>query len=369
MFIAAHNGARIWGGAERATTRLLAGLQSRGHRVVLYCNRPVVADAASRMGVTSVLLPLGGDIALPDAARFAARLRRDHPDALIVGTYKKLFLASAGARMAAVPRVIARVGLETDVPRSWKYRVALRRWVDVVVVTAERMRVPFEGLLGVQTGRVQVIANAVVERGTTISKTAARERLGLPTTGLLIGSVARLDAQKRLDRLLRVLARLPDRVHAVLAGDGPERAAIEALVGALGIEDRVRLLGHREDTELLYPALDLLVVSSDREGMSNAMLEALAAGVPVVSTPVSGAEDALGPSPDGRTPGRVLGGFSEDELLAVVCEVLGDEAALRTMAVAAAEMAATRFSFDCMLDRWEALLSAPPLRAPLAKSA
>src|SRR3546814_748689 len=115
MYIAAHNGARIWGGAERATTRLLSGLQERGHRVRLFCNRALVAERAAAMGVPTELRPIGGDVALPHALRFAARLRRDPPDSLIIGTYKKLFLASLGAHLAGVQRVVARVGLETDV--------------------------------------------------------------------------------------------------------------------------------------------------------------------------------------------------------------------------------------------------------------
>src|SRR5690606_18204583 len=130
MFVAAHNGARIWGGAERATVRLLAGLQQRGHRVLLLCNDPRVMAEAERSGIPTRRLHLGGDLAVVDALRLAATLRRDRPDAFVVGTYKKLFHAALGARLAGVPRVIARVGLETDTPRSGKYRVALRRWVD-----------------------------------------------------------------------------------------------------------------------------------------------------------------------------------------------------------------------------------------------
>ena len=159
MFIAAHNGARIWGGAERATVRLLSGLQQRGHRVLLLCNDSLVKAEADRAGIPTRRLRLGGDAAIADALRLGAALRGDRPDAFIVGTYKKLFHASLGARLAGVPRVIARVGLETDTPRSAKYRIALRRWVDAVVVTAERMRQPFVDLYGEAAAAVHVIPN------------------------------------------------------------------------------------------------------------------------------------------------------------------------------------------------------------------
>lgn len=365
MFVAAHNGARIWGGAERATVRLLAGLQGRGHRVLLYCNRSLVAERATEMGVPARLLPIGGDIALPHAARLGLRLRADRPDVLIVGTYKKLFLAALGARLAHTPRVVARIGLETDVPRAWKYRHALRSWVDLVVVTAERMRAPFVQVLGEDPRRVAVIPNAAPEPEGLLPREKARARLDLPPESPVVGAVARLATQKRLDRLLRAVARLGPNAHVVIAGDGPERAALEQLAGELGIAGRVHFLGHRTDLGPIYSAMDLMVVSSDREGMSNAMLEALAADVPVVSTPVSGAEDALHPSPDGSEPGRLLSGFSADELSEVLAELLAAPELLQGMRRAAGERARTEFGFETLLDRWEVALAREPI--PLAR--
>jgi glycosyltransferase involved in cell wall biosynthesis len=368
MFVAAHNGARIWGGAERATTRLLAGLQGRGHRVLLFCNRQLVADRAAAMGVPTEMLPIGGDIAIHHALRFAARLRRDLPDALVVGTYKKLFLAALGARLASVPTVIARIGLETDVPRSLKYRVALGRWVDAVVVTAERMRAPFLALPGTDPRRIVVIPNAaLVPRGDSSGK-AAREDLGLTMDAPIVGTVARLDTQKRLDRLLRAVAALPVEVQCVLAGDGPERPALEALARELGIAQRVRFLGHREDPAKVYAALDLMVISSDREGMSNAMLEAMALGVPVLSTPVSGAADALAPLADGRPPGILVDGFGVAELAEAMRKALSDFAQLTAMGEAARERARTEFDLELMLDRWEGVLGVHGAGAGMAGS-
>jgi glycosyltransferase involved in cell wall biosynthesis len=359
MFVVAHNGARIWGGAERATARLLAGLQDRGHRVLLYCNRPVVAEGASALGVPTGILPLGGDVALPHALRFADRLRRDRPDALIVGTYKKLFLASLGARLAGVPWVVARVGLETDTPRSLKYRYALGRWVDRVVVNAERMRGAFLSLPGYGAERVVVVHNGVAPVP-SLPREDARAALALPPGARVVGAVARLDVQKRLDRLLSALAAVDGDVHCVLAGEGPERERLEALSKELGLGERVRFLGHREDVGAVLSALDLFVVSSDREGLSNSMLEAMAAGVPVLSTPVSGATDALAARRDEPAAGVVLTGFGEEELADALRARLADREALRRMGAAARERAREAFGFERMLERWERVLAPPP---------
>jgi glycosyltransferase involved in cell wall biosynthesis len=177
--------------------------------------------------------------------------------------------------------------------------------------------------------------------------------------------VARLVAQKRLDLLLRALVRA-DGVRCVLAGDGPERAPLERLAAELGIAARVSFLGHREDVGDVLAALDLFVVTSRVEGMSNAMLEALAAGVPVVSTPVSGAAEALEPLADGRRPGLIVEP-SADALAVRLSELSADPAALRAMGDAARERTRERFAWDDKLARWEAVLSsrdAPQGRGP-----
>lgn len=355
MHVVAHNGARIWGGAERATALLLAGLQGRGHRVLLLCNDGVVARRAGELGVPSELLPLGGDGMLPHAVRLARRLRTLRPDAFIIGTYRKLFLAALGARLARVPRVVARVGLETDTPRSAKYRFALPRWVDAVAVNARRMRPVFADLPGFSPGRVVVIHNGVELPTRRQPPGAVRAALGIPPEAPTVGAVARLATQKRLDRLLRAVAQLPE-VRCIVAGDGEERARLEALAAELGITPRVHFLGHRTDTGDVLDAIDLFVVSSDREGLSNSMLEALAAGVPVLSTPVSGAEDALEPFADGGAPGEIAG-FSEGEIAAALRRLLADPVRRRVMAEAARRSAAERFGMDAMLARWEALLA------------
>jgi glycosyltransferase involved in cell wall biosynthesis len=356
MFIVAHNGARVWGGAERAVTLLLAGLQRRGHRVLLLCNDEVVARPARALGVQAELLPLGGDVSVHHAARLARRLRAQRPDVLLVGMFKKAWLAGLAGRIAGVPRTVVRVGLETDVPRNAKYRLAFRRLVDHVVVVADRMRPAYAALGG---ERLSVIPNAVDPPARQHFPGAVRMSLGIPPEAFVIGSVARLVAQKRLDRLLDAVARLPGDVHCILAGDGPLRAVLERQAAAPELAGRVHLLGHRADVADVLGALDVFVATSDREGMSNAMLEALAAGVPVVSTQVSGTDEALRPGRNGVPPGVVVG-FDAAAVASAVGEVLEDADRRRAMAVAAGMRARETFGFPRVLDAWERVLAGEP---------
>src|SRR4051812_33502376 len=188
----AHNGARIFGGCERWTARTLQGLQQRGRRVLLLCNHELVAEEAARYGIPVDIQRLGGDIAIPDAFTFASRLRREAPDVLLFTTFKKIWLGFMAARLAHVPRTVARIGLSTDVARNAKYHLALR-YIDKIVVNAPDMAPSFGG-------RALVIPNGVPMPEVAIAADAFRHTLGIPAGAFVIGSVARPSRQKRLDR-------------------------------------------------------------------------------------------------------------------------------------------------------------------------
>jgi glycosyltransferase involved in cell wall biosynthesis len=358
MRVVAHNGARILGGAERATVLLLSGLQARGHDVLLMCNSEEVAKYSESAGVPAKIAVIAGDLSVLSGWRFARALAAEIPDAVIVGTWKKLFFASWAAKKAGVRRVVARIGLETDTPRSVKYRFALRRWTDAVVVNADRMTTAFANVEGFDSRNVTVIYNGVIRPERRSPPGALRRELGIPPDAIVVGTVARLASQKRLDRLLRAFSRVKSDARCIICGDGEEREALRRMAMTLGISDRVHFLGHRENKGDVLDAIDVFVITSDREGMSNAMLEAMAFGVPIVSTPVSGAGEALMPDSSGASPGLVTS-FEENSIADAIQGLIVDPDKRRSMGKSAAGIASTRFSLGTMLDRWEQVLASP----------
>lgn len=349
--IAAHISAAEWGGAERRSLAFLSGLARRGHDIVVYCNTERIAGKAREAGLTAVISPLRGDVMVGNAIALAARLRRQRPDVLLLITFRRLLLGALAGRLARVPRIISRVGLASDIARSAKYRFVLRRWVDDVVVNAESLRAPFTASLPKDARvRVHVIPNGVAPRAADMTRDEARAALGVPGDAFVIGTVARLVRQKRLDRLIEATAALDD-VHAVIAGDGYQRQQLEQLAASSGIAGRVHFAGHREDIGNVHRALDVYVVSSDQEGMSSGMLEAMAAGLPVVSTDVSGAVEALesGPRCGIVTP-------FDPSAIARAVRSLQDSQLRETYGRAAAAAARSRYASDAMVDRWETLL-------------
>jgi glycosyltransferase involved in cell wall biosynthesis len=303
---------------------------------------------------------VGGDIALTHAFRLSRALERHKPDVFVIGTYKKLYLATMGARLAHVPRTIVRVGLESDTPRSLKYRIALKRWIDGIAVNARRMVDPFASLGGFDASKIRVIWNGVDARHRPADPMRIRQELGIPAHQFLIGTVARLAIQKRIDRLLEVTQLLPD-VICIIAGDGTRRDELAEKAKSLGVEERVRFLGHREDVGDVFAALDVFVVTSESEGLSNSMLEAMSYGVPVVSTDVSGAEDALGPDAEGSTAGFVTG-FEPQSIADAIVLLKGDPELRGTMTRIARRRTINQFSTEQMLASWEEFLATPTPR-------
>jgi len=122
---------------------------------------------------------------------------------------------------------------------------------------------------------------------------ALRGKLGIASTAKVILLVGRFSREKDHLTLLGAVAKLRGggsvpQAHALLVGDGPERPRIEQAIGALGLEDAVTLTGQVPSAEPYYGIADAAVLSSLSEGSPNALLEAMAAGVPVVATRVGG---------------------------------------------------------------------------------
>lgn len=358
LYVVAHNGSAIFGGGELGTALLLRGLAERGHRVLMLCRDTSIAARVASYGVPAGVQRVGGDVMLPDAARMAARLRRERPDAVILTTFKKVALAGLGARLAGVPRVVQRIVLQGDTPaRGARYRWAFRHLVDAVALNAHAMRGPFLAAdPALDPAKVRVIPDGVAAPRRTRAPGSLRRELGIPHDAPVIGSVARLARQKRLDRLVRVLAALPPSVHCVVAGEGEEREGLRALAAEAGVTERFHLVGFRRDVGDVLDALDVMAITSDREGMANAMLEAMAFGVPVVTTPVSGAAEALDPVPGEAAPG-IITTFDDDAIAAALGRLAGDPALRRAMGDAGARRVEERYSFAAMVSAWEAVLA------------
>ncbi len=248
-----------------------------------------------------------------------------------------------------------------------RYRSFVHRWLDNlanrlnhhIIAVSSSIRTFLCREEGVLPDKISVIYNSVdlsrfSPRNDESARKESRRRWGLPVEALIVGGVGRLHYQKNFPLFLQVAAevcaQLPQVIFAI-AGEGPERAALEGLSRQLGIADRVRFLGFVKEMPELYQGLDLLLLTSHFEGTPLTVLEAMAMGVPVVASQVDGVAEVLEGSRDGILvpPGR------RDLFVQEVCRVLQDQDLRQRLSRAGQEKARQHFSAEAMVRQVEAL--------------
>ncbi len=268
-------------------------------------------------------------------------------------TYGRLaaILARTPVIVASVHNVYERVKAH----RAWINR-ALARWTDAILAGSEAVREDILRSDGVPRARVHILPYGIDPDPYLAlpDREEARRTLGLPRGSAVIGTVGRLEIQKGHDLLLRSLADLRrEGCEAVLllVGEGRERTRLAELAAELGLTDRVRFLGTRRDLPVLFAAMDVFAFPSRWEGTPLALIAAMAAGLPVVATPVGGIPDVL---KDGTT-GRLVPVDDVPALTAALRASLRDAATSQALAAAAREHVLTRCSVTAMLRGLEAL--------------
>ena len=284
---------------------------------------------------------------LYQAARFARWCRRRRVAVVqACDLYTNVFALPAAA-VAGVPvRLGSRRGLNPD--RSAAHRAAQQlsyRFAHRIITNSEAVGLGLRRQ-GYGPDRLVVIPNGLdTSRFRPIARCGGIRR---------IGTLARLHPVKGLDILLEAVALvrrdLPD-VEALIIGDGPERAALERRIAALGLSDRVRLVGHREDVPAALAGLDLFVLPSRSEAFPNALMEAMASALPVVATEVGGVPEIV----DHGYTGLLVPPGQPDRLADAIRELAAQPERARTFGRRARAEVIRRYSFDRMVARFEAL--------------
>lgn len=358
-----------FGGAQKYVHSLATRLPTAEYDILVVCGPggPLVPRLRATGVAVTALDPLVREL---DPARdwrafrqLRAIIRSWRPHIVHANSSKAGLLARLAAKMCGTPAILYTAhGFVLSEPLGrltraiyWcaekvgavvgDYTIAVSEW-DRRLALRYRLTTP---------GKIVTIHNGIEPLPPDgVTPAPLREDLGLSAGEPLIGSVANFYPTKGLTHLVRASAlvhrEVPD-ARVVLVGDGEEGSALRGLVRDLGLEEVVRFLGRRDDVDRILAGLDLFVLSSVKEGLPFALLEAMRLARPIVATRVGGVPEALR---DGDA-GIVVEPGDERAMASAIIRLLRDPAEARRLGCAAGRRVAEEFSREQMLTSTAAL--------------
>ena len=250
-------------------------------------------------------------------ARIIAVLRERHVDVVHTHSAKAGALGRVAARRVGARRVVHTMhgfpfhGFQSPLTRATYVQIerSLSRLTDVYLAIGTGVAVEMIRRGLARPEQIRTIGPAV-DPPTVVTSAATRARarllLGIRDDALVVGTVGRMDYQKAPEILIEAVSRLTPQAMLVWAGDGPLLDAARQQVAALGLQDRILLLGNRADVPTILPAFDVFAMASRYEGLPCVIVEAQQSGIPVVATAVNAVPDVVIPGESGLLvpPGR-----------------------------------------------------------------
>ncbi len=282
---------RHWRGGQEQLLTLLRGLSGRGHDVHLVCHpRGLLEQRARRAGAVVHPLAIPREVGLLPLLRLRAVIRRARPDILAFNTPRAILMGNLASRGSCVQaRVIFRrvnFPLRDNRITRWKYT-----WgIDCIVAISESIR-------------QQLLAGGIPERlirmiyeGLDLASYPEPPPGRAAGAPLVVGTLASLSPEKGLTHLVKaagILHRAGANLRFVVVGDGPCRRELEEQVRAEGVHEIFELAGFQNQVSRYLRAFDLFVLPSLSEGLSSAILAAMASSLPVIATNVGGIPELI----------------------------------------------------------------------------
>lgn len=341
------------GGSERQFSVLAQNLSSERFQLHIGCIRRQGAFASSFGDVPE--FRLGGSLfgwrSLAARLRLSRHLRQNRVQiAHAFDFYTNLTLVPA-ARLARLPVVIGSHRQLGDLltPAQFRVQATAFRWCSAIVCNS-RAAADRLAASGISRDKLVVIGNALPSDAFETVAPALPHRPGV----LRVGMVARMNARyKGHSSFLRIASRISQRLPGtqfVLAGDGPLRPELEQEAQTLGLRERAFFLGDRRDIPAVLASLDVAVLTSDSESLSNVILEAMAAGLPVVAYNAGGNSELVN-----EERGRLVPAGDELSFADAVQQLLSEPLLRQQLGSSARRFVEQNFSLDRVRQSYENL--------------
>ncbi|MDT8367432.1 MAG: glycosyltransferase family 4 protein [bacterium] len=341
-------GMNLYGGALQVSY-LLRGLSGHPdvHNVLVCPKGSAIAGAASDSVDTLYAVPAGGDLDLAFLVRMVSILRRERPDIVHLHSRRGAdVLGGVAARVTGTRCLLTR---RVDNPESGLAVGLKYRLYDRVITISEGIREVLASE-GVPPGKITCVPSAVDPDRYTgpWDKSTFQEQFDLPSDGPVCGVIAQLIDRKGHRFLIKAIPEILDTVPDatfLFFGKGPEEAELKELCRESGVVGKVRFVGFREDLDDYLGCLDLVIHPALMEGLGVSLLQAAAAGVPIVGTRVGGIPEAVVDGVNGVLvePGDPV------SLARAVVRILTDRDLAAGLGVGGRKLVQDRFSVEAMV--------------------
>lgn len=344
-------------GAERQVIELLKLLCSKDIEPVLATIYEPPAGAREELPFNVVSAGRNGRRDVAFLGRLIDAIRAVQPHIVHTHTHVGKYWGRFAALAARVPRIVHTEHNPCDTRRTVVERLAdvlLHRVTSRVITFFPEQGELLSRNEHLPAGKVGVIPNGLhlpeKESGPLEQRAAARAVMGIGAGAFAIMLVGRMEFQKNHVLALRAMAALPETVRdscvLVLAGGGREEETLRSLARALNIAEQVRFLGYRNDVPALLPGVDLILMTSWFEGMPLALIEAMIAGVPILTTPWIGSAHMLG---NGRY-GLFADGYEPAGVAASILDAIAHPRMRKELARRARDYVYDQYGIDRMAD-------------------
>ena len=348
----------IFRGGEKCMMISAVELKKRGHTIIVAGRKDSAwIDTCSENGLQTYSVKLRGDLDPSVWLFFYNLIKEQKIDGVLLSPERAVRLCGFPAKLAGVRAIVSRLGLRLPKEKDKIiYRFIYRRIVDRILTNSHILKAGLCRFSWLTDGRVKVVHNGVEipELIDHNEKNRLRDELALPREARIIAAGGRLATQKGFGYLLDALAMVKIRnkdVFLILLGDGELRLTLEEQTDRLGLKDCVRFLGHRSDVPRILPAADIFILSSLYEGLPNIVMEAMAAGLPVIATAVGGVPELV---EEGRT-GILVKAENSKELSSAICKLLDDRDLLHSFGENGRRRVQDLFSIEQMVNGVEDL--------------
>ncbi|MBP8789891.1 MAG: glycosyltransferase family 4 protein [Breznakibacter sp.] len=348
-------GKKKWGGGEKWMVLAAKELHQLGHTVYLGCRKnSLIQEKANTSNLSVINIPIYTDFSIRGIAGLGKAVEKFKIDVIIACQNRDVRVAGFYRLLSRKdkPLLIARQGIER-IHNTWKYRFTFTRLCDAIITNTASLKEKYDSYGWWDSNYVKVIHNGTEILSVACQPLELRSWFNFQKTDnpIIVTTTCRLAKQKNIDLLIDAAAEViaqNNNYYFVVAGEGSERNQLQKKIDSHGIGLHFKLVGFISDINPLLESSDIFVLPSAYEGMSNSIIEAMMAKLPVICSAVNGAKELI----ETRKNGLLFAHNDKKELTSHLI-YLGNQALRKELGENAYQTITKKFTSTIMAKNYE----------------